>query len=61
MSESVREELLKALEEKHSEGSFYTETSGGLKHFLSSDEKKVEGFYIGSIPYKEINFKVYMV
>lgn len=59
MSTTLHEELLLAIQKRESE-SFEMQTTGGLKHFISS-EGKSQGLYIGVIPFDGKNFEIYMV
>jgi hypothetical protein len=59
MSNTLKEEILKAIETRTSE-SFKLTVDGGLNHFISS-EGKSDGLYIGKIDYDGKEFKIYMI
>lgn len=59
LNDDLKKELAEAIKARAAE-SFETTTSGGLKHFISS-EGQSSGLYIGTIQIEEKDYKIYMI
>ena len=60
INEQILKEIEGAIKGRTSESFEYT-ASGGLKHFITSEQNNARGHYIGSIEVDEKLFKIYMI
>lgn len=60
INEQILKEIEEAIKVRTSESFEYT-VSGGMKHFITSEQNNAQGHYIGSTEVNGKLFKIYMI